>query len=156
MLQHQEFLNLSFLCMQVHTMFRFYPSFSSQHVSLCLVANSDIILDCKQPNHLFVSLPPLQLTHQRLFTSVHGTSENMMSSYYHSYTEASDKTSQPINTGLMTQNLFLQKKSHGYLFYIFFLFYFFFFLSFAVKDIKGRFKNTLTSGSDYYEISSTF
>lgn len=128
MLQHQEFLNLSFLCMQVHTMFRFYPSFSSQHVSLCLAANSDIILDCKQPNHLFISLPPLQLTHQRLFTSVnvHGTSENMMSSYYHSYTEASDKTSQPINTGLMTQNLFLQKKSHGYLFHIFFLFYCFF------------------------------
>lgn len=58
----------------------------SLHVSVCRAVKCDVLWDCKQPNRLFVSVTPLQLTHQRLFAlvNVHSASENMRSSYYHS------------------------------------------------------------------------
>lgn len=52
----------------------------------CNALECDIVWGCKQPNHLFISVTALRLSHQRLFTPVNvsSTSENMMSSYYHS------------------------------------------------------------------------
>lgn len=84
--KHQVFLDLCDLCMEV------YPSPSLSFSSVlctCLSANAvkcDIVWDDKHPNRLFISETPLRLTHQRLFTLVNVlcTSENMMSSYYHS------------------------------------------------------------------------
>lgn len=106
-LQHQEFLKLSGQCIQVYpTLSLSFSSFLCLCVSLRAV-KCDIVWDCKQPNRLFISVTPLRLAHQRLFTPVNvcSTSENMMSSYYHSYTEASDGTFQPFSISPKTMGL---------------------------------------------------
>lgn len=87
------FLNLSSLCTQVYLTI-FLPFSSPLCVAFCNGVKCDIVWDCKQPNRLFISVTPLRLALQRLFTplNVRSTSENLMSTYYHSCTEASYET----------------------------------------------------------------